>query len=255
MSATDDLIPLLKKLRLSGVLQSLELRTRQAVDDDLSHGEFLFRLLSDEAERRDSKQLDVRLRRASFDGPRAIEDFDFHFNPKIPKSKIIDLATCGFVERKENVLLVGRAGVGKSHIAQALGQRACRAGHDVIYVSAHDMLTQLRSARADATHDRKMLRFTTPAVLIVDDLGLRPLVGDEPIDLYEIIRQRYERGSTIFTSNRAIEEWPPLFGDLLLASAALDRLLHHAHVIEMEGDTFRNPPATKRAKGSGARPA
>lgn len=248
MSTTDDLIPLLKKLRLSGVLQSLELRTRQAVDDALSHGEFLYRLLSDEAERRDSKQLDVRLRRASFDGPRAIEDFDFHFNPKIPKSKIIDLATCSFVERKENVLLVGRAGVGKSHIAQALGQRACRAGYHVIYMSAHDMLTQLRSARADATLDRKMLRFTTPDVLIVDDLGLRPLVSDEPIDLYEIIRQRYERGSTIFTSNRAIEEWPPLFGDLLLASAALDRLLHHAHVIEMDGDTFRNPPASKRAK-------
>ncbi|HET9622904.1 MAG TPA: ATP-binding protein [Kofleriaceae bacterium] len=182
MSTTDDLIPLLKKLRLSGVLQSLELRTRQAVDDDLSHGEFLLRLLSDEVERRDSKQLEVRLRRAAFDNARSLEDFDFHFNPKIPKSKIIDLATCSFVERKENVLLVGRSGVGKSHIAQALGQRACRAGHDVIYVSAHEMLTQLRAARADATHDRKMLRFTTPHLLICDDIGLRPLVGDEPID-------------------------------------------------------------------------
>jgi DNA replication protein DnaC len=246
MSTTDDLIPLLKKLRLSGVLQSLELRTRQAVDDDLSHGEFLLRLLSDEVERRDSKQLEVRLRRAAFDNARSLEDFDFHFNPKIPKSKIIDLATCSFVERKENVLLVGRSGVGKSHIAQALGQRACRAGHDVIYVSAHEMLTQLRAARADATHDRKMLRFTTPGLLICDDIGLRPLVGDEPIDLYEVIRQRYEHGSTIFTSNRALEEWPPLFGDMLLASAALDRLLHHAHVIEMDGDTFRNPPAGKR---------
>lgn len=248
MSATDDLITLLKKLRLSGVLQSLELRTRQAVDDDLPHGEFLFRLLSDEVERRDSKQLDVRLRRASFDGPRAIEDFDFHFNPKIPKSKIIDLATCSFVERKENVLLVGRSGVGKSHIAQALGQRACRAGYNAIYISAHDMLTQLRAARADATHERRMLRFTSPELLVIDDLGLRPLVSDEPIDLYEIIRQRYEHGSTIITSNRAIEEWPPLFGDLLLASAALDRLLHHAHVIEMDGDTFRNPPPAKRER-------
>jgi DNA replication protein DnaC len=250
MSTTDDLIPLLKKLRLSGVLQSLELRTRQAVDDDLSHGEFLLRLLSDEVERRDSKQLEVRLRRAAFDNARSLEDFDFHFNPKIPKSKIIDLATCSFVERKENVLLVGRSGVGKSHIAQALGQRACRAGYDVIYVSAHEMLTQLRAARADATHDRKMLRFTTPRLLICDDIGLRPLVGDEPIDLYEVIRQRYEHGSTIFTSNRALEEWPPLFGDMLLASAALDRLLHHAHVIEMDGDTFRNPPAGKRKAGA-----
>ncbi|HET9625087.1 MAG TPA: ATP-binding protein [Kofleriaceae bacterium] len=91
-----------------------------------------------------------------------------------------------------------------------------------------------------------MLRFTTPHLLICDDIGLRPLVGDEPIDLYEVIRQRYEHGSTIFTSNRGLEEWPPLFGDMLLASAALDRLLHHAHVIEMDGDTFRNPPAGKR---------
>jgi DNA replication protein DnaC len=250
MSTTDDLIPLLKKLRLSGVLQSLELRTRQAADDDLSHGEFLFRLLSDEAERRSSKQLDVRLRRANFEGPRSIEDFDFHFNAKIPKSKIIDLATCAFVERKENVLLVGRTGVGKSHIAQALGQRACRAGYQAIYVSANEMLTQLRAARADDSLDRKMLRFTSPDLLVVDDLGLRPLVSDEPVDLYEIIRKRYERGSTIITSNRAVEEWPPLFGDLLLASAAMDRLLHHAHVIEMEGDTYRNPPPTKRTKAS-----
>jgi len=252
MSTTDDLIPLLKKLRLSGVLQSLELRTRQAADDDLSHGEFLRRLLTDEVERRDSKQLDVRLRRASFDGPHSIEEFDFHFNPTIPKSKIIDLATCAFVERKENVLLVGRTGVGKSHIAQSLGQRACRAGYQAIYVSANDMLVQLRSARADNTIDRKMHRLTSPEVLVIDDLGLRPLVGDEPIDLYEIIRQRYQHGSTIITSNRALDEWPPLFGDLLLASAAMDRLLHHAHVIEMDGDTYRNPPPSKRSRTSRA---
>lgn len=246
MTITENLIKLLKKLRLSGVLQTLDLRTRQAVDDNLTHDEFLFRLLSDEAERRDGKQLEARLRRANFEGSRAIEDFDFHFNPKIPKSKIIDLATCAFVARKENVLLVGRAGVGKSHIAQALGQRACRAGHQVIYVSASDMLAQLRAARADNSLDRKMLRFTSPDLLVVDDLGLRPLVADEPVDLYEIIRKRYEHGSTIITSNRAVEEWPPLFGDLLLASAAMDRLLHHAHVIEMEGDTYRNPPPAKR---------
>jgi len=117
------------------------------------------------------------------------------------------------------------------------------------------MLTQLRAARADETHDRRLQRFITPDLLVIDDLGLRPLVSDEPIDLYEIIRGRYEHGSTIITSNRSIEEWPPLFGDLLLASAALDRLLHHAHVIEMDGDTFRNPPPTKRTKANGARAA
>jgi IstB-like ATP binding protein len=121
-------------------------------------------------------------------------------------------------------------------------------GYNAIYISAHDMLTQLRAARADATHERRMLRFTSPELLVIDDLGLRPLVSDEPIDLYEIIRQRYEHGSTIITSNRAIEEWPPLFGDLVLASAALDRLLHHSQVIEMDGDSFRNPPPAKRER-------
>jgi DNA replication protein DnaC len=245
MSPTDDLVPLLKKLRLSGVLQSLELRTRQATDDNLAHSEFLLRLLADEVERRDAKQLQQRIRRASFEHAKTIEDFDFHFNPVVPKAKVLELATCAFVERRENVLIVGPTGVGKSHLGQALGHRACRAGFSALYAGAHEMLTSLRAARGDGSYDKRLLRFTSPELLIVDDLGLRGLTPDESGDLYEVVRRRYEHGATVITSNRDIAEWPPLFGNALLASAAMDRLLHHAHLLVIEGDSYRNPPATR----------
>lgn len=250
MSPTDDLVPLLKKLRLSGVLLSLAIRTQQAVEDNLSHSEFLYRLLSDEVERREAKQLDQRVRRASFEHAKTIEDFDFQFNAGVPKAKILELANTSFIERHDNVVIVGPTGVGKSHIAQALGHRACRAGFTALYVGAHQMLTQIRAARADGSYERRLLRFTTPELLIIDDLGLRPLSNEEPLDLYEVIRQRYERFSTIITSNRDVREWLPLFGDPLLANAAMDRLLHHAHIIVIEGDSYRNPPLAKRTRGS-----
>lgn len=253
MSPTDEMIPLLKKLRMSGVLQSLELRSRQAVEDNLSHNEFVYRLLADEVERRDQKQLEQRLRRACFEHQKTLEDFDFLFNPAVPKAKVIDLATCAFVGRHENVLFIGQTGVGKSHLAQALGHRACRAGYQVLYLTAHDLFKQLRAARADGSYDRKLLRLCSVELLVIDDLGLRPLTGDEPADLYEIIRLRHERGSTVITSNRAEDELMQLFGDPLLASAAMDRLLQHAQVITIEGESYRNP-RPQRKRGSRPQP-
>lgn len=250
MSTQDERIPLLKKLRLSGILQTLELRTRQAVEDNLAHPEYLYRVLSDEIERRDGKQLDQRLRRAGFEPHKTLEDFDFHFNPQIPKSQLIDRATCGFVQRRHNVLLIGPSGTGKSHIAQALGHRACCAGYSVLYLAAHDLLKQLRAARADGSYERRLLRFTSPQLLIVDDLGLRPLHSDDSIDLYQLIRHRYERGSMILTSNRSLDELLPLFGDALLASAAMDRLLHGAHLLTLDGDSYRNPPSQRARKAT-----
>lgn len=182
------------------------------------------------------------MRKATFEQTLTIEAFDFLFNPQIPRTRIIELAAGHYLARHEAVCLIGPTGVGKSHIAQALGHRACRDGHSVLFTSASQMLTELRAARADNSLARRLLRFTAPDLLIVDDLGLRPLRHEEPEDLYEIIRQRHQRGATVITSNRAVEEWAPLFGDRLLAAAALDRLLQGAHIIEMIGDSYRTSP-------------
>lgn len=254
MSATDDLVPVLKKLRMSGVLQSLPVRLQQMGDENLGATEFLYRLLHDEVERREAKQLQLRLQRAAFEHGKSLEDFDFHFNPHIPKAKVVEVATCTFVDRKENVLLVGPCGVGKSHLAQAIGHRAVHRGNTVLFTTASQFFTQMRGGRGDQTYDRRFARYTMPQLLIVDDLGLRSLRSEESEDLHDLIRARYERGATMFTSNRDVTEWPQLFGDALMASAALDRLLHHAHIVELTGESYRNPatkrsPKTKKSNG------
>jgi DNA replication protein DnaC len=251
MSPIDELIPLLKKLRLSGIMQTLELRNSEATDDDLTHSEFLLRLLTDEIERRDARHLELRLRRANFEHAKTLEAFDFHFNPQVPKSKIIDLATCAFIGQKRNAIFVGPTGVGKSHLAQAIGYRACLAGYTVVTRAAQDLFRDLRAGRADASVDQRLQKLAKLDLLIIDDLGLRPLAADEQLELYELVRIRHERASTIITSNRAVRELHALFADPLLAAAAMDRLLQNAHVITIEGDSHRNPPTRRRSSKAG----
>ena len=246
MSPADELVVVLRKLRLSGVLQTLDLRIREAVDDNLAHDEFVYRFLNDEVERRDQKRLSDRIRKARFEHAKTLEDFDFHFNPRIPKAKIIDLATCAFVPSNESVLFAGPTGTGKSHLAQALGHRACLAGYSTRFVRAQALFATLRASRAEHGYEKVMREYTRPDLLIVDDLGLQPLREPSPADLYELIRRRHNIGATIITTNRAFEELPALFNDDLLASAALDRLLQNAHMIELEGKSYRRAHRRKQ---------
>ncbi len=240
MEVKAQLIPKLKALRLSGILETLDVRNRQAIDDKLSYVEFLERLLEDEVERRSHKQLLLRVRRAAFSSEKTLEGFNWSFNPSINRQQILDLATGAWIDRKENVLVVGPSGVGKSHLAQALGQEACRRGYHVLFTPVVKMLGHLNGGRADGTYERRLSGYLRPDLLILDDFGLRALRAQESEDFYQVIGERYERGSILVTSNRDYSEWPEAFGENpLLASAGLDRLAHQAHLITITGASYR----------------
>lgn len=230
----------LRHLRLSGVMETLEARNRQAIDDQWSYQEFISRLLEDEIERRAQKQLHMRLRRGALNTTKSLEGFDFQFNPNINRQQVLQLAACEFIREKRNLLICGPTGVGKSHLAQALGQEAARQGLDVLFVSVQKMLQHLHGGRADGSWDRRLLTYLRPDLLILDDFGLKPIPAPGPEDLYDVINERYEHGSILLTSNRAPNEWADLFLDPLLASAGLDRLLDRAEVLIIRGPSFRS---------------
>jgi len=241
MNPMPELIPMLKELRLSGVLDSLEQRNRQAIEKKLAYTDFLAMVVQDEIARRAQKRLALALRRANFRNQKTIEDFDFSFNPSINRALVMDLATCRFIEEKVSVFIVGPCGTGKSHLAQALGHCAVRKGHNVAFTTQSAMLTRLNAARATQSYERQFNQLTKVGLLIIDDFGLKPLRPPQDEDLHDIVSERYERRPTIITSNLDLSEWGEAFPNKLLGAATIDRLRHGAYKVLLDGKSFRSP--------------
>jgi DNA replication protein DnaC len=230
----------LKQLRLGGMAAVLETRLHQAQTEPLAPIDLISCLVSDELMRRSDRLLERRRKDAEFRDPQAsLDNFDFNFNKKMNRSLVFDLATANFIAKHEDALFLGPPGTGKSHLAQAIGLAAIQQGYRVLYREAHTLINDIAEATLDRTRKEQMELLSTVPLLIIDDLGMRKLPATAAEDLLEIVMRRYERTSTLLTSNRPIEDWGKLLGDTAAVTAMLDRLLHHGHVLKCGPRSWR----------------
>src|SRR5476649_170921 len=238
----------LGQLRLGGIAAVLETRLHQAQAEPMAPIDLISCLVSDELTRRSDRLLERRRKEAQFRDPQTtLDNFDFGFNPKMNRSLVFDLATCAFVGKREDALFLGPGGTGKSHLAQAIGQAAIQQGYRVLYREAHVLLDELAEAVVDGTRKEYMETLSTVPLLIIDDFGMRKLPLTAAEDLLEIVMRRYERASTLLTSNRPVEDWGKLLGDAAAVTAMLDRILHHGHVLKCGPRSWRTKSAVATA--------
>lgn len=247
----------LRALRLSGMTRSLDLRIQEAQSSRLSHEEFLELILQDEMNVRHQRSIARRVKAAAFRDQKTLEGFDFQFNPSIPRARLYDLATGKFVREAKDVLLIGPPGVGKSHLAQAIGYQIIKSGQSVLYRSIFDVVREFLRDEALGGDERVLPRYLKPDLVIIDDMGMKELPKKSGEYLFEIILRRYETRSTLMTSNRPLEDWGKLIGDVPSASAILDRFLHHAEILTLKGKSYRmkeqvNPKKEENGKGEEA---
>jgi len=239
----------LRQLRLSGMRQSLDVRLQEAAGNGLNHAEFLELVLQDELLVRKERQIKRRIKAAMFRDLKTLEDFDWQFNPSIKKRQIFDLASCRFIRECRDCLFLGPPGTGKSHLVQAIGYQAIKSGFSVRYRSIFDVVRDFLHDEAFANQDNVLARYLKPDLVIIDDMGIKQLPKRSGEYLFEIIMRRYETKSTIMTSNRPLEDWGKLLGDVPSATAILDRFLHHAEIITITGRSYR---LKDRAAGNSA---
>ena len=240
----------LRQLRLGAMASVLETRLRQAQAEAMPPIDLVSCLVSDELTRRCDRLLERRRKQAGFrDVNKTLDNFDFTFNPKMNRSLVFDLATSTFISKREDALFLGPGGTGKSHLAQAIGHAAIQQGYKVIYRETHVLLEELADAVLDGTRKQYMETIATVPLLIIDDFGMRRLPQTAAEDLLEIVMRRYERASTLLTSNRPVEDWGKLLGDVAAVSSMLDRLLHHGHLLKCGPRSWRTKAGQIQKEG------